>query len=193
MTLAGKGYIVTGASRESAWQLSRSSLPAEHPSGLVHFHCGVDVSSRGQVTKTFDAILTHGLENHGLANSAGIAPDNLHALNHRPEPDEIFCRVLEVNLYGTWYVGSAYLNNLLHHLSRGDCHPGRSIVNLASASVLRTEPGMASYNTSKHAVVGLTMSWAKDFVGRGDRVNCVAPSMTDTPLVRQATLPPGLM
>lgn len=53
---------------------------------------------------------------------------------------------------------------------------GGSIVNEASVLGTAEEPYVAAYTASKHGVVGLTKSAAIK-VGKGIRVNCVAPSV----------------
>ncbi|KAG2418564.1 hypothetical protein HFD88_001665 [Aspergillus terreus] len=219
MGSTGKAYIVTGGSSGIGLAVAQALLARDavvhiidiststpkalieaEQTGRAYIHRGVDVSSRAQMTQAFKAIFEHSPDVHGLVNSAGIAPDNLDG-SGLPESDESFRRVLDVNLYGTWIAGTAYLNAVLDRNPelKGDVD-GRpikegiaSIVNLASESVIRTDPGMASYNTSKHAVVGLTRSWAKDFVRRGVRVNCVAPGMTDTPMIRNDSIPPEMV
>jgi NAD(P)-dependent dehydrogenase (short-subunit alcohol dehydrogenase family) len=60
---------------------------------------------------------------------------------------------------------------------------GGAIVNTSSASTHRTQPGMASYIASKHAVNGLTLSAAKDFAHDGIRVNALLPGVTWTPMM----------
>lgn len=219
MGSVSKAYIVTGGSSgiglavvqallaknavvhviDIAPTVPKPLLEAER-SGRVYVHQGVDVSSRAQVDKTFKAILDRSPEIHGLVNSAGIISESLDGLN-LPESDESFRGVMEVNLFGTWIAGTAYLNHILDRNPNMRSSPEEmevkeglgSIVNLASESILRTDPGMASYNTSKHAVVGLTKSWAKDFVRRGVRVNCVAPGMTDTPMIQNESIPPEMV
>jgi len=43
------------------------------------------------------------------------------------------------------------------------------------------------YSSSKFAVVGLSKSAAIEYARSGIRINCVCPSFTDTPMVRQMT------
>jgi NAD(P)-dependent dehydrogenase (short-subunit alcohol dehydrogenase family) len=69
--------------------------------------------------------------------------------------------------------------------------PGRGetrgvIVNLCSASSLRSAWGIIPYTTSKHAQVGLTTNSALDNAAHGIRVNSICPSWTDTPMVAKA-------
>lgn len=161
---------------------------------------GVDVSSRAEVTKVFqDEILSRAPVLDGIVNSAGIAP--LPTGENTPiETDERFLRVLNVNLNGTWNTATEYLRHFLQRegngtgTTSGTAIEGVSsslsaskvpegvgnVVNIASTASMHAYPGMAAYCASKHAVLGLTRSWAKSFGPRGVRVNCVAPGGTDT-------------
>ena len=60
---------------------------------------------------------------------------------------------------------------------------GGSIVNISSMHGSKGEYGSSAYVTSKHAVMGLTKCAARDYGGRGIRVNTVAPGGTKTPLM----------
>jgi NAD(P)-dependent dehydrogenase (short-subunit alcohol dehydrogenase family) len=52
---------------------------------------------------------------------------------------------------------------------------GAAIASAASLAGLRGRPGLSAYVASKHGVVGLTRTIAKEVGRRGIRVNCVAP------------------
>jgi 2-keto-3-deoxy-L-fuconate dehydrogenase len=57
-----------------------------------------------------------------------------------------------------------------------------SIINIASVvSSVATAPNRFAYSTSKAAVVGLTMSVARDFIAEGIRVNAISPGTVDSP------------
>ncbi|OTA97948.1 hypothetical protein M434DRAFT_7575 [Hypoxylon sp. CO27-5] len=61
-----------------------------------------------------------------------------------------------------------------------------SIVLLGSISSLIGTPGMISYTTAKHAIIGITKSAAVDALALQSaiRVNAVCPAWVDTPMVR---------
>jgi 2-keto-3-deoxy-L-fuconate dehydrogenase len=57
-----------------------------------------------------------------------------------------------------------------------------SIVNIASVvSSVMAAPNRFAYGTSKAAVIGLTMSVARDFVADGIRCNAISPGTVDSP------------
>lgn len=58
---------------------------------------------------------------------------------------------------------------------------GGTIVNVASTTGLSGTPTAALYSAAKHAVIGLTRSTAKEYIGNGIRINAVCPGVTDTP------------
>ncbi len=63
---------------------------------------------------------------------------------------------------------------------------GGSIVNLASVAGLVGIPWLTGYCTSKHAVVGLTKSMAKELRDENIRVNCICPAFIDTTMGNRA-------
>jgi 3alpha(or 20beta)-hydroxysteroid dehydrogenase len=85
-----------------------------------------------------------------------------------------FDRVMAVNVRGV-FLG---LREVLRALMRQGT--GGAIVNTASVAALRGSGRLAPYSTSKHAVVGLTRSAAREGAEFGVRVNAVAPGFIDT-------------
>jgi NAD(P)-dependent dehydrogenase (short-subunit alcohol dehydrogenase family) len=105
-----------------------------------------------------------------LFNNAGIEGAVVPLLDY---PEEMFDRVLAINVKGVW-LGIKAVTPLLR--ARG----GGAIVNTASIAGLTGSPLMVAYSASKHAVVGITKSAAKGLAGDGIRVNAVCPGYIET-------------
>jgi len=61
-----------------------------------------------------------------------------------------------------------------------------SIVNIASVvSSVMGAPNRFAYGTTKAAVIGLTKSVARDFIGEGVRCNAISPGTTESPSLQE--------
>ncbi|MDQ3148235.1 MAG: SDR family oxidoreductase [Actinomycetota bacterium] len=114
-----------------------------------------------------------------LGNIAGIGTF-AHTID---QPVEEWQRILAVNLTGSFLMARATLPHLLE--------TGGNIVNIASSAGIVGQPFSAAYCASKGGVIMLTKSLANEFVGRGVRVNAVAPGGIDTPIIDSFALPEG--
>ncbi|MBN6038867.1 SDR family NAD(P)-dependent oxidoreductase [Amycolatopsis sp. 195334CR] len=85
-----------------------------------------------------------------------------------------FGEVLAVNVTGQFLV--------VKHAAPRLTAAGGAVVLLASDSAFTSAPGMVPYCASKGAVVALTRALSVDLPGV--RVNCVCPSVVDTPMAR---------
>jgi NAD(P)-dependent dehydrogenase (short-subunit alcohol dehydrogenase family) len=99
---------------------------------------------------------------------------------------EHFDRVMAVNVRGSFLVIRAAVPQMRR---RGH----GAIIVLSSLDGLQAETGMASYCTSKGALLNLARAAALDLARENIRVNAVCPSVTLTPLLegRLATMPDG--
>lgn len=91
--------------------------------------------------------------------------------------DDMYDRVMAVNVKGVWHGLRAVVPAMIE---RG----GGSIVITSSVAGLRGSPSIAAYSSSKHAVIGLMRSAAKEFASANIRVNTVNPSPVETRMMR---------
>ena len=94
--------------------------------------------------------------------------------------DDLFDAIQRVNVRGT------YLCMKHEILAMQATGRGGAIVNFASTSSYRPQHNQTAYTASKHAVLGLTKSAAIDHAKHGIRINAIAPSAIDTPMLRNA-------
>lgn len=135
----------------------------------------MNVVDPAQVTSVADELVAKfgGVEvlvaNAGIARS-GTAAEELS--------DEHWLNVNDVNYNGVFWCNRAFGKHMLA-ARRG------SIVNIGSMSgfIVNRPQKQAYYNASKAAVHHLTRSLAAEWADRNVRVNAVAPTYIDTPLV----------
>lgn len=151
----------------------------------------VDVTSAETVEAGFaKARAAHGQERI-LVNCAGIdgprktASRSKQTGEIREFPIEVFEKVLQVNLVGTFRcIVKAAAGMLsaepLAHGERG------VIVNTASIAAQDGQAGQVAYSASKGGVVGMTLPIARDLMDEGVRVNTILPGIFDTPLMNAA-------
>lgn len=90
-------------------------------------------------------------------------------------PEEVFDRVIAVNLKGVWLGMKAVAARMQR---------GGAIVNTASTAGLRATPRLIPYGASKHAVIGMTRTAAVELAAAGIRVNAVCPGPIETRVMR---------
>ncbi len=91
---------------------------------------------------------------------------------------ETFSQVLAVNLVGMHSVTRAFLPLLRDH-------PHARVINMSSASGLRTMPFTGAYSASKFGVEALSSAMRMEFAPLGVDVVVVAPGLINTPMASQ--------
>lgn len=138
-----------------------AAVAAELPGEAVGVGC--DVTDEDQVR----AAVALATERFGKLDVAFANAGVFGAVAPITELDrEVLERVLAVNVVGTF--------NLLKHSLAAMTAGGSAIVN-SSVVGLTSDPGITAYATSKHAVVGMMRTAAKEMAPKGIRVNSVHP------------------
>ncbi|MET3698487.1 NAD(P)-dependent dehydrogenase (short-subunit alcohol dehydrogenase family) [Bacillus oleivorans] len=134
-----------------------------------------DVSQEDQVKAYVDVTVDKFGKIDGFLNNAGVEGKTANVEEY---PTDVFEFVFNVNVKGA-YFGLKYMVPVMKKQGYG------SIVNTASLAGLMGSPGMIAYNSSKHAVIGMTRVVATEVAKLGIRVNAVAPGVINTRMMRQ--------
>ena len=94
-----------------------------------------------------------------------------------PFPLDLFRKVVEINLIGTFNVIRLGAERI------AKTEPSGVIVNTASVAAFDGQVGQAAYSASKGGVVGMTLPIARDLSRDLIRVVTIAPGLFDTPLL----------
>jgi NAD(P)-dependent dehydrogenase (short-subunit alcohol dehydrogenase family) len=133
------------------------------------FSC--DVSNQQQVKDVVEsiAVKTGGVQL--LVNNAGVA----HVGTVETTSEEDFNRLLSVNVRGVYNC----LQAVIPHMK----NTGGAILNMASIASSVGLPDRFAYSMTKGAVLGMTLSVARDFIHQKIRCNCISPARVHTPFV----------
>ena len=122
-----------------------------------------------------------------LINCAGIGTAARTISKKGPFPLEVFQRVVNVNLIGTFNMIRLVAARLWEVEVEEEEERG-AFVNTASVAAYEGQIGQAAYSASKGGIVGMTLPIARDLAQYRIRVNTIAPGLFLTPLLE--SLPP---
>jgi len=189
--LDGQVAIVTGAARGIGFAIAQvmaargativvwdRDLAPLRDSGLEPAHAEVvDVSSYAAVEAAFNAAVARFGHVHILVNNAGINGPIAPAWEYRLEDWD---RVVAIDMTSVFYTSRLAAK---HMREKGY---GR-IVNVASVAGKEGVPNIAAYSAAKAGVIGFSKALAKELALDNVTVNCIAPAMTATDLLKDMT------
>ena len=144
-----------------------------------------DVTSATEVA----AAIAAGAKNfgglQGVVNCAGILGASRVVGLERPHDLELFSRVIQINLIGTFNVLrlAAQTMSTLEPNEQGE---RGVIVNTASVSAFEGQLGQAAYAASKGGVASMTLPIARELAQFGIRVVSIAPGVFNTSMIALA-------
>lgn len=195
-----KVAIVTGASRgigqgiayelaKVGWQVAINDIsPVEKQAETLAMvrEAGSDgITIQGDITKAADreALNQAVLEKYGridmLVNNAGVGPRVRMDMLEMSE--ESMRQVLEVNLYGTFFLTQLTAKTMLKLIADGAMEKSR-IVNISSISAYASSTSRAEYCVSKAAVSMMTTLYADRLAEEKINVYEIRPGIIKTPL-----------
>lgn len=208
MDLTGRNIIVTGAAQGIGEAVARlahglgatvilNDMQADKLEAIVsdlgervEAHVG-SVADPEFVQRMVDKAVANNGAIHGLVNNAGI----VRAAMIKNMTVETWQSVIDVNLSGVFYCLQAVGRHMLERIEAGDTAPA-SIVNISSDAGRRGTIGQINYGAAKSGVMGLTMSSAREWSGKGVRVNTVLFGVVETPMtevIRSEKFRDGIM
>jgi NAD(P)-dependent dehydrogenase (short-subunit alcohol dehydrogenase family) len=142
-----------------------------------------DVSSSAAVKKMFAEFVAAFGTIDILVNNAGIGRADSNEFGGTQDlADEAWHKMLATHLDSTFYCTREALKVMIARRS------GR-IINMGSIAATTGLPFAASYCAAKGGIVSFTKSVAREVVGQGILVNCIAPGFIDTPMTAPITGP----
>lgn len=143
--------------------------------------CEADVTDAGSVAKALAAAREVQGQERICVNCAGIAPAAKTVSRGVAHDLALFRQVLDVNLVGSFNVGSQSAAGMVAADLVGE--EGGVVIHTASIAAFEGQIGQAAYAASKGGIVGLTLPMARDLARDGVRVMAIAPGIFGTPMV----------
>lgn len=150
----------------TAEQLATAAESLSKYSGSIAT-CAANVADADETKKYIDAALAKFGKIDVLFSNAGISGVIAPIAQY---PDELFDQVMAVNVRASF---------LAIKYAQPHMNDGGSIIVTSSVVGVTSDLGICAYATSKHAVIGLVRTAAKELAARGIRVNIVAPGPID--------------
>lgn len=170
--LARQGYAV-GINYIQAADKAAELVAELNAEGRQAMAVQADVADREAITGAIRAVEAAFGPVTLLVNNAGISQQSLF----QDVTEEFWRRMFAVNVDGAFHTIQAVLPHMIREKS--GC-----IINISSIWGQRGASCEVTYSCTKTALIGLTRSLAMELAPSGVRVNCVAPGVICTDMVR---------
>ena len=147
----------------------------------------VDVTDTNSVNQAVSSFLKQNEEIQIVVNCAGIGPAAKTVSRGEPHSSELFAKVININLIGSFNVASICAAEMVKNREYSEDGFRGVIINTASVAAYDGQIGQVAYSASKGGIVGMTLPMARDLSDKGIRVCSIAPGLFLTPLLE--TLP----
>ena len=144
----------------------------------------VDVSNAIEVAAAVNSVESKFKRLNVLVNCAGIGPAAKTVSRGEPHEAELFSKVIQVNLIGSFYCASNAAAAMLRSETCTDDGGRGIIINTASIAAYEGQIGQVAYAASKGGILGMTLPMARDLSEFGVRVCTIAPGLFLTPLLK---------
>lgn len=115
-------------------------------------------------------------------NCAGIATAGRALGREGTWPAELFNRVIQINLVGSYNVTKEAAAVMQQNEPNAEGERG-VVISTASVAAFEGQIGQAAYSASKGGIVGMMLPLAREFAQFGIRVNTIAPGIFMTPML----------
>lgn len=178
--LATVRNLVQGGARVVMVDLpsSQGAAVAEEFGSRVRY-VAADVTDEEQVMAAVDVASDLGGPDI-VVSCAGIAPAGRVVGRSGPFPLDLFARVLQINLTGTFNVVRLAAARMAATPSAEE--ERGVIITTASVAAFEGQIGQAAYSASKAGVAGMTLPIARELAEHRIRVVTIAPGMFHTPM-----------
>jgi len=176
LAVSGAGYQLTAhyhKGKEAAESLQKEILQNGGSVDLIQF----DVSDREECREKLERWSEKNGAFWGIVSNAGISADD----SFPGMSGEYWDRVLRTDL------DSFY--NVLHPLMMPICRKKRGrIITISSVSGITGNRGQVNYSAAKAGIIGATKALAVELATRSITVNCIAPGIIETEMIRDVPM-----
>ena len=178
-----KAYLENGAKGVALLDMdeagAKETAKVLDPDGGRTMVAKCDVSNEESVTEAFAKVYAQFGRVDVLVNNAGFTRD---AMFHKMTSEQ-FLQVINVHVNGMFYCTKQVIEGMRAQ------NYGR-IVNMSSMAAFGNM-GQSNYSAAKSAVIGLTKTLALEVAAKGVTVNCIAPGLIGTDIIK--TIPDKVM